>query len=131
MTVPQSPKNQPLHPPTPTKNTMHVIVLCKMNRRMEGRESRRSQDCTLCLGRDHWAVCEQTTQPEGAWAGAAVKSWVFHGKVDEQCTRGTDLGKHTASSSCRRPSGWPEAGPLVLSHFLEGPCQALAHVGSY
>lgn len=43
--VPQSPKNQPLHPPTPTENTMHIIVLCEMNRRAAGRESRRHRDC--------------------------------------------------------------------------------------
>lgn len=60
--VPQGPKNQPCHPPTPTKNTMQVIVLCKMSRKMEGRKSRRSRDRTLCLGTDHWAAGERTTQ---------------------------------------------------------------------
>lgn len=45
--VPQSPKNQPLHNPTPAPNTMRIITLCEMNRWAEGRETRRYQDCML------------------------------------------------------------------------------------
>lgn len=54
---------------------------------------------------------------------------LFHGQVGGQCTGETELGKHTTSSSYGRSPGWPEAGPLVLSHFLEAACQALARLG--
>lgn len=60
----ESSKSTP-SPSHPYQNTMHVVLLCKMNRRMEEREFRRSR--TAC--------CALTTQSEGAWAGAAVKSW--------------------------------------------------------
>lgn len=70
--VPQSPGKQPLHPLSPTKNTMQVTVLCGMNR-TEGREPRRPRDVMLYLGTDHWAAGKRTTQPGGDWAEAAIE----------------------------------------------------------
>lgn len=128
--VPQSPKNQPRHPPAPTKDTMHVIVLCKMNRRTERRESQRSRDCMLRLGTDGWAAGERTAQPWGSLGrGCCHVLGVSRVKWVDSALEKQDWVNIRLPLLLGDLPGGLRLGPWCSSHFLEAPCQALAHLG--